>query len=380
MSEAPRALKTSVLLTVAGITFSVAVLIVTLSVATGFEAAYKKSILDFNAHVVVLREDGEIANYRELQVRLGSFAGVKSVMPFVYRESMAVKAGKVKGVVLKGIDYSNLDDVSGMLLKNFDLSRSAMRGTYAGAALARFLDIQNGDRITLLVGENRFAKISVEGTFESGLYDYDSQFVMMPVEELRALFSASDEVSGFELRLFDPDDAAAVAEQISEELNYPFSVTTWAELNKPIFDAVKLEKVMFAIVIGMLVLVGLFNIIGTLVLKIIYKSGDIAILSAIGMKTIFVRGLFTFHGLMLGIAGTLSGVVLGFLAVFAIGRFRLITIEPEIYFLSSLPAKVDFTAVTIVVIASVGVSFLVSFIAAGRISSLNLIEGLKESN
>jgi lipoprotein-releasing system permease protein len=139
-----------------------------------------------------------------------------------------------------------------------------------------------------------------------------------------------------------------------------------------------MEKTMFAVIMGTLVLVAMFNIISTLILRILYKAKDISVLSAIGMKRFSLKVMFTFHGTMIGIAGTLAGSFLGGGFAFALARWKLIHIEPEIYFLSSLPVRVDLKAASVVILAGAVVSIAVSMLAAGRVFALNIAEGLKE--
>ena len=370
----PKALKVSVFITVLGITLAVAVLVASLSVANGFEAAYKKSILDFNAHVVILRE-GELRSYKGIIENVSTFEGVTSAVPFLYRESMAIANGSIKGIVIKGVDLAMLPRSSQIALK--DLDQSAGEKVYIGKALADNLSLQVPSDINIMVGENRFQKIRVTGTFESGLYDYDSQFILMPIAHAGRLFETGDAASGIEIKLANPDDAKDVALLLEEEYQYPYQVTHWQDMNRPIFEAVKLEKAMFAVIVGVLVLLGMFNIIGTLVLRIIHKLRDIAVLSAIWMGRFSIRAVFTFHGLVLGTIGTFAGAGIGILAAHLISKFKLIEIEPEVYFLANLPARVEPGVVAAVVVASMAVSFVVAFLASAKAARMNISEALK---
>lgn len=380
MKDTPRSLKVSALITTLGIAFATATLVIALSVAAGFESSYKRSILDFNAHIIMLKDGGEIRDYQNVAFELEQFEGVKSALPFVYRESMAVSKGIVKGVVIKGLDIERLSKTSNLKLEEIGSNappRERPNAIMLGRALAEKLHIKDPSAINLLTGKNRFEKVEVGGTFESGLYDYDSQFAFMPMFEVQKLFDMADEATGVEIKLGDPGDAKVMADLLEEEFPYPYSFTTWESMNKPIFEAVRLEKIMFAIIVGTLVLVGMFNIIGTLVLRIIYKVKDISTMSALGMRRSFIRVLFTFHGVVLGSVGSLLGVFIGGFLTWLIGSFKIIHIEPEIYFLSSLPVKLEFPVVGIIVAATVAVSFVVSLIASTGITRLNLIEGLR---
>lgn len=374
MRGATRGLKISALITTLGIALSTAVLVISLSVAGGFQAAYKKSILDFNAHIVLMKDGGELSNYEELLEELKLYDGIVSAMPFIYRESMLTAKGVVKGVVIKGVDFRTIKKVSNIAIKKFNPDAE---GAYLGKDLADKLGINESGDINLLIGQNKFQKVPVVGIFESGLYDYDSQFVLMKLDDLRSLFGMEDFVTGIEMKTADPETAPLLAKLLEEEYPFPYQITHWAELNRPIFEAVHLEKIMFGIIVGVLVLVGMFNIIGTLVLRIIYKAKDISILSAIGMRKYFIRRIFTFHGGMLGSAGVIIGLTIGLSGAYLIGRLKLVHIDPEIYFLSSLPIKIELPVVMAIAGMGLFLAFMVSYVAARRVGDVNIVEGLK---
>ncbi len=380
LKGAGRALKISAVITVVGISLSVAALVVSLSIAAGFEDAYKKSILDFNAHIMMTKDDGEISEYNELLNKLSMFDGVVGATPFVYRESMIIKKGVVKGAVIKGVDFDRLLSVSNIKIERFEDGESAFRhadAIFLGKALAERLGVTGPTDVNLLVGNNKFKKIRVTGIFESGLYDYDSQFGLMGLSDVQRLYGMKDQVSGIEVSLSDPDDAEEMTEMMRVEFDYPYQVTNWIELNGPIFEAVKLEKIVFGIIVGMMALVGIFNIIGTLVLRILYKLRDISVLSALGLEGRLIRRLFTCQGVSLGVFASVIGVFLGLTATWIIGRFELIRIEPEIYFLSHLPMKIEWSMVSIVLLTAVFIAWFTSYLASGRIASLNISENLK---
>jgi len=301
---------------------------------------------------------------------------------------MVLFDGKIKGVALKGVDLSVVRDISSMKMTRFAdeaplgdaLSENNGRPeVLLGRPVAERLGIGARQEVNFLVGENRFAKALVIGTFESGLYDYDSQFVLASMEDIRGLFGSPDKtINGVEIKTFDPDTAGALAEVLRGELPASFTVMSWEELNRPIFEAVRLEKLMFAVIVGLLALVGIFNIISSLILEMLYKIKDIAILSAIGMKRWRLRGMFAVQGGMLGGFGTLLGSGLGIALVHLIKRYKLVHIEPEIYFLSTLPVRIEPMLILVIILLGSFVSLLVSYLAAGRVVSLRVAEGLKE--
>ncbi|MBI2342319.1 MAG: ABC transporter permease, partial [Deltaproteobacteria bacterium] len=281
MRGAPASLKAYTLLTLAGIAVATAVLVTALSVAEGFESSYKRSILDFNAHVILLKDGDEISDYGQKMDDLGKFEGIVASTPFIYRESMAVNKGAVKGIVIKGVDFKRLPSVSNIIIKGFGDSQQDKEkagAVFLGKALAEKLNIKEAGEINILIGENKFQRISVAGIFESGLYDYDANFALTSIKNAQNIFGAGDFATGIEMKLNDPANADKMADILRGEFQYPYQIATWSELNSPIFEAVHLEKIMFAVIIGSLVMVGIFNIVGALLLKILYKVKDIIIL------------------------------------------------------------------------------------------------------
>lgn len=464
MRRLPRSLKIMRLIAIVGIAIGTATLLIALSIVTGFEREYKKAILNFNAHVVILRageiskpdkiisltatlikpeKDNEylewlapwwnhLVNFYHWAIRIHDNVSFKladhpafislwdklspehivnespkswqkfsnritdtqtksviGMTPFIYREGLIISHGIIKGIVVKGVDPTTVRDVNEMkielpqnlTLENALIARNTTPHIIIGKPLAKQLDIKNG-KITLLVPtkekRKKFVTVKVVGTFESGLYDYDSNFALMDIEEIKRVFDAPQiAATGMELKLDDPDKAAAVADFINDNLVAPYQAITWGDLNKEIFAALALEKFVFSIIMGILVVVAAFNIVGVLILLIYHRIHEVAILKALGIQYRDLQKIFIRSGVVTGLIGTVIGLMFGTLTAWALAKFDLVRLEPEVYFLSSLPIDISWPICGMILLFSVAMCYLTSRIASKRLIRLPISEALR---
>lgn len=454
----PRSLVVMRVVAMAGIAIGAATLVVALSIVSGFQREYRRSILDFNAHVVVLKagemsdtteiddfisklkkspdesrfanrydwlfpvtsvlknlyesaerlhddiayehenrpsfvEFWENFNPRRIKSVLPAFLkkiykirqkGVVGITPFIYREGLAISNGTIKGIVVKGVDPQTIRDVNQMRIDagvplNEALASAKKPGVILGKPLAQYLG--NPKNINLMVPsserEKQFINVAVVGTFESGLYDYDSQFALMNIEDARRIFeTGSVKATGIEIKLDDPNKADTIAYAVNDSLPASYQAITWGELNRDLFEALSLEKTVFSIIMGILVIVASFNIIGVLVLLICYRAHEVAILKALGVQTAVLQKIFTRGGFKTGLFGTIIGIALGIGLSTAIKHLHLIKLEPEIYFVTTLPIDISWPICGIVGLFSVLMCWGTSKIAAKRLTLLPIIGNL----
>ena len=306
-----RSLKTMRRVTIFGIALAVAALVLVVSSASGFRKVYKKSILDFNAHIMVMEinkavgpqkalsdinefrySEGEKEFYDKWKwfvpvvnvwpSLFGEFGrqllnlrtvGVEGVTPFVYEEVLIAGQSGIRGVVVKGVDPYTMGDVNQMQMDFAGKSiveavSSATIPVVLGEQLAKELGVQIGGTLKMfLASEGAFKVANIVGIFSSGLYDYDSKFILLPIENMWEIFGIpKGDFGGIEIRLDDPSKAKFVANEIAERFPYLGRPLTWYELNRDLFAAVKLEGIISTILIGMLILVAGLNIITVLVL------------------------------------------------------------------------------------------------------------------
>lgn len=347
-----------------GIALSVAALLVTLGVAGGFEKELKKSLLDFHAHITIDPNGNNSLKPEELTAvleKIGYAKEVESFQPFLYREALAIHQGVIKGVVLKGIPLKTHDEI------------------ILGNALAEKFKTE---KLKLLIPKGKeistknTVSMKVAGTFKSGIHEIDQQFVLIDLKTLQKLFGLSFEEKGFEIKLRDPALAIPLSEKLKALLPPFLLIQSWADLNRPLLEAFALEKMFFWILIGFMIVVSILNLIGAILLAIFRKKKTIAILRALGVTVSGVRSLFASEGFVLGFYSVGAGMVLGGAVLFFLKNFKLIPIDPEVYFLEKLPIHLSSFDILAVGFFSLLLVFSVSIGVASRVASIPIREGL----
>lgn len=353
---------------IAGISLSIAALLVMLAVLRGFETEYQKSLLDFNAHVVIPPQEGLEISEEKIRAALPPQV-LKKIEPFLYREALLIHDGKIRGVILKGLGGS------------FTSFRMTSLGLVLGKALEEKLG-GNIQQVKLMIPKSAqltskdILKLPVAGTFQTGLYEFDSQFALISLAELQKLFGLSENIYGFEIQLTDAGQAPAIAKKLEENLGPAVLVQHWVELNRPLFEAIRLEKWAFRILLGLMIFVAALNLIAAVLLAIFRKKRMIAILQSLGASPRQILKLFFLHGLRLGVAAVLAGMILGLCVIFLLQTAAKISIDAEVYFLKTLPAALDWGNFFIVAAFGLFLVCILSFIAAGGALRWNLREGL----
>jgi lipoprotein-releasing system permease protein len=366
---------------VAGIALASAALVIALSIGSGFEREYIKRLMDFNAHIIVtgpgeIMDDGSIER-NLLDMKGDASYGIVEVSPFIYREALAIADSRIKGVVLKGMRDEDIQKLSkgpldwsteGSNAFHIAVGRQFLEGSYKGDAIKAMIPV--GSR-------QRFVEFRKAGEFESGIYDFDSQFFLMPIDEMRRLFEIKGgTVSGFELRLLDPMSARRIAARIEEKLGPLIEVTTWEELNLDIIKAVRLEKLMASLIMGGMVIVAMLNIIAVMVLITVSRISEVAVLKALGLGTSLVVRLLMKGGMRMALLGICSGMAIGLSISFIIGRWHLIPLDPEIYLIDSLPIDISIPICGMIAAFCIVCGYFASLLASRKLSRFEVMEGL----
>lgn len=309
-------------------------------------------------------------------------SGIIGISPFIYREGLLIHKGKIRGIMIKGINPTDFEKISRMNI-DFGDAGNIDKGIVLGSFLSKELGAEKGDKVRIMLpqhwserGATSFDEFVVAGTFESGMYDFDSQFAILDLEVAQKIFDAAGKISGIEIKLDDWKKSQIMAMTLEREFPYPIYASDWRELNKSLFEAVKLEKLMFIIIMGALVIVAAFNIIGTVMLRILYKTSDISILRALGMKIINIKKVFVLQGLAVGVLGTGLGLIAALVLLWSVVEFNWVTIPPEIYLLKTLPVCISFLACVMIAAFSLAVCWITSVVASNRIVGLPVLKGL----
>ncbi|TET54095.1 MAG: lipoprotein-releasing ABC transporter permease subunit [Desulfobacteraceae bacterium] len=380
-------------ISILGIMIGVMALIVVLAVMNGFREDLMKKILGVNSHLLILSYKGGISDTERVIQEALEVDGVLSATAVVYSQVMIKNYGNISGAVLRGIDPATVGTVieidsmirggSVDLLKD---SGTDPPGIILGSQLSKQIGAVPGDTVTLVSPIGKLTPLGrvpsegqfkVKALFESGMYEYDSSMVYLSLPDAQDFLSLGDEVTVIELKVKDIDQSDTIGKRIQEKLGYPYWTKDWKMMNRSLFSALKLEKVTMFIILTMIVLVGALNIISSLVMMVMEKNRDIAILRTMGASPKSIMSIFIFQGLFVGLVGTLLGLMSGSFLCHILARYKFIKLPPDIYYISTLPVRMEWLDVISIVFAAVIISFLATIYPSWQASKVNPVEALR---
>jgi lipoprotein-releasing system permease protein len=382
----------------AGIALGVAALIVVLSVMNGFQKELRARILGVASHVQISGSDNRLADWQAVAKIASQDPRVVAAAPFVDAQAMLTAGQAVRGSVVRGIlpDRESLVADLGLHMRagSLEALKPGGFGIVLGSELARALGVLPGDKVALIAPQGmvtpagvipRLKQFTVVGLFEIGMFEYDSGLALIHLEDAQKLYQMGDAVSGVRLRLQDLFEARSVARDLMTRLGRDLYATDWTRSHANFFRAVEIEKRVMFIILLLIVAVAAFNIVSTLVMLVTDKQSDIAILRTLGAAPGSIMQIFMVQGALIGVIGTLSGVVLGLL----IG-FNVDTVVPaiehivgfkflakDVYYISELPSDVQLPDVLTIGIVSLVLSFLATLYPSWRASRVNPAEALR---
>ena len=406
-------------LSILAVTMGVWTLTVVLSVMSGFEIDLRDKILGTNSHAVVLNYVGTFPDYRESMEVINASDGVKACTPFVYTELMVKHNDHVTGAIFKGIDLETVGDVTDLVnsldlgpdgpLQTLEQKRallhaiddpiprpegriiedpdSGLPGIFIGEEMATVLRATVGDvvLVTSPFGEpgpfgtmvTTMQKFRVKGVFYSGMYEYDTKFMYVSIPAAQGFLKFADEVTGIEISVKDIYAADEVADEIEAELGYPYWSRDWMAMNRNLFQALKLEKVVMTVILSFIYVGAALNIIVVLIMVVMEKQKEIAILRAMGSTKIQLMKAFMIEGLIIGFVGTTIGTALGYATCFSLDRFRFIPLDTDVYYLDTLPVDMSTWTFVGVAVFAITVSFLATLYPSWYATELDPVEGLR---
>lgn len=378
-------------ISILGFILGVMALIIALSLMTGFQEDIQSKILGASAHIMVYPTATRgIYNYNSTMDIVKSDPSVIAVSPVVYGKVMIYTAGGADGIIIKGIDPDREKAVTELTGKVEPEALAALRssqdGIVLGVDLASSLRVFRGDSVTVVSPESllsplglmpKFKRMKVLGTFHSGLYEYDTSWALVSMPVGQRLFSLPDSATLIEARIRNIDQAQEVSQRIQKKLGSGYVTDNWINQNRSLFSAMKLEKLMLFITIALIVLVAAFNIISTLVMMVLEKTKDIAILMAMGCTTKQVMRVFMLQGVILGIIGTTIGAILGVAISYVMDHYQVIKLPLDVYFIPYLPFRIRAGDFAMIISTALLISFISTLYPAVRASRINPSEALR---
>ncbi|MDP2167998.1 MAG: lipoprotein-releasing ABC transporter permease subunit [Thermodesulfovibrionales bacterium] len=387
-----RGLSITTAISIGGVAVGVMALLVVLSVMSGFHQDLQEKILGVSAHVIVLDYKGNIEDYKGVMDKLKHEPHVVSQSPFVLGQVMVSVGERAQGVVMRGIEPS-LEAETTEIKKHLkegsfeELAKTdGMPGMLMGRELALRLGVVTGDTVRIISPIGKIGPLGmlpkvmdfrVAGIFEIGMFEYDSNLVLTGMKQAQDFLELGDAVTGIELKIDDIYKARDVSKAVGKTLGFPYYGRDWIQMNKNLFSALKLEKLVMFVILTLIVLVAAFNIVSTLTMNVIEKEREIAIMKAMGASRKGIMAIFMLQGFLIGLSGTIIGLAGGYAVGYLMNTYEIIKLPADVYYLSHLPARMKLSDFIAVSVSAVIISFLATVYPAWQAAKLNPIEPLR---
>ena len=389
----PAVLRLVTVLAVVGVASGVATLVIALAMNTGFRITLQDRLLGVTAHVSISRPGSEaLTDYSALAERLSHVPGVKAVAPAIYITVLLSSGGRARGVVVKGIDPAREQKRNEALQKvvagtaDFAADPNGFDSVIVGKMLADDLKLQPNDYVTLTSPAGhmtpfgmipRSQRFRISGIFDSGFYDYDANWGFVTLRAAQQLAGVGDVASVLEFRIADVDRAAELGGQLTREAGPGYLASTWMDENRALFRALRLEKLVTALFIGLITFVAGLNILVVLAMTVSDRARDIAVLMAMGARRRQIRRIFVLLGLTVGGFGTAAGLIAGYSLAWAAGAYRLIPLDPQIYSVPFVPFQPNPSDVLWIAAAALAISVASTLVPARSASRIQPVELLR---
>jgi lipoprotein-releasing system permease protein len=395
-------------------------LVIVLSVMSGFEHDLRRKIMGQSAHVVISTGERSFVGYEDVRKKVAALPNVIGASPYITNEVMISSQSNLSGVVLKGIDPATVGQVTD-LVKNTDpggldylehpeklrtlggppeidhvddeaplkppteeVERRVVPGVIIGRELAKNLRLYLGDDVNIVsplggIGPSgpipKSKPFRIAGIFFSGMFEYDSKYVYMTIPSAQKFLSQEEEVTGIELKIKDPDQTEPVMAAIRKAIGEGYEVRDWKEINRNLFSALKLEKILMFIVLMFIVMVAAFSIIANGIMLVMERKKEISILKAMGASDGATLNVFVILGVYVGLLGTLSGIIVGVLACIGLKRFGL-PLDPDVYYITQLPVQMNPNEILAVLVAGLVIAVTFTLYPAWAAARVRPVEGL----
>jgi lipoprotein-releasing system permease protein len=385
-------------ISILGVMIGVMTLNIVMAVMTGFEETLRDRLLGINAHIALIKSGDQLRDYEKLVDQVRRENGVVAASPSIYGQVMLTAGPRVAGVVVRGVDPDRVNGVidiqkymtAGSLqnLKQPQTLRVDDRtvllpGLIVGSRLANQLGVFPGSPLQVVspLGSPtaigvipKVRRFIVVGIFKTDMSEIDSTLVFMNLNDAQKFFELEDAATNIEIRVKDVYQARQIADDIQRQLGFPYFAEDWSRLWPNLFSALRLEKTVYFLVLLLMVLVGAFNIVSTLIMVVMEKRKDIAILQSMGATRESIRKIFLFKGCVIGVVGTTLGVLLGLAVCLLIQKYRFIELPKDVFLISTVPVRIYLSNYLLVAFASLLVCLLASIYPARQAAKLDPVE------
>ncbi|MGB9668529.1 MAG: FtsX-like permease family protein [Thermosulfidibacteraceae bacterium] len=379
------------IISIIGIMLSVASLIIVISVMTGFTNNLKKTLLGASAHIYIVGWNKDLSEreINEITRKLEKFEWIRAINPFVYTQAILKYSNLATGLHIKGVIVNEEAKITSLPSKvvtgNWNCI-SQKGNILVGKALSENLALIPGDKIVLITPKTVVTpfgmmpvskEVIVCGVFDTGMYNIDSNLAVTSIDTARELVGLKNSYTGLQISVNDPMKAVQYRIMIERKLKGNYVVKDWITMNRSIFSALKLEKLAMFLILTLMVLVASFSIVSTLSMTVVEKERDIAILATMGMTPQRIRSIFMIEGLVMGLVGTVLGVLLGITTCFVLERYPIISLPKNVYYIDRLPVEVNPVDIAIIVVVSIIISLISTYLPAKKADSINPVEVLR---
>ena len=379
-------------LSVAGVAVGVMALVVVIAVMSGAETDFRKKILGVEPHILVMNYSGKFDKYSQILTDIKKVKQIKDASPILFAQAMIRSSHSFSGVMIRGIDPEN----GFSLVKGFSaeklikkLSNGTKNGDLPGIILGRDLansiGVIKGDKV-ILMSPNGFIspmghipsmkQFVVTDTFESGMSEWDSALGYIHLTEAQKLSNVKNQIDAIGIWIDNAFNVNSVKDSLRDSLNYPFYLRDWMEINKSLFSALKLEKTAMFIILTLIILVAAFNIASALIMMVMEKTKDIAVLKAMGATNRTIRRIFILKGMIIGLVGTFIGTLSGVVICFVLKRYDFIQL-PDAYPFSTLPVQLEYVDVMLIAVSAIIICFLSTLYPSYKASKMDPVEALR---
>ena len=379
-------------LSVAGVTVGVLALVVVIAVMSGAETEFRKRILGLEPHILVMNYGGSYDSYEPLIESIKKIPGIQGISPILFGQAMIRTSRSLSGVMIRGITPES----GAALIKGFtpeqlnealaiNNGKGSLPGIILGKELANSVGVIIGDKIILMSSKSIISPVGqipsmrrfvVRGTFKSGMSEYDSMLAYVRLDQAQSLVSAKGKISAIGIWTNEVFKVKTLREKHFGFIEYPFYIRDWMDINHSLFSALKLEKTAMFIILTLIILVAAFNIASALIMMVMEKTKDIAVLKAMGAPNTMIQRIFMIKGMIIGIFGTFIGTLSGVIICYFLKKYEFIRL-PEAYPFSTLPVQLEYADVALIAVSAILICFLSTLYPSYKASKMDPVEAMR---